>query len=110
MNPHLKTLTDTYEQNNIDAHKMLDWHLCFGIVVSDPDALAMCFFSRFRSPTEACAIHEADTLFVTMFSGDMRKALSQYKDRFGFIAFQREFKGDDRVRVYDIQKFYQKLK
>ena len=110
MNRHLAEIHRIYEQNEIDLHRVLDWHLCFGIVVADPDVVAFCFFSRHESPTVACKIHEADTLFVTMFSGEMEKALSMYQDRFGFIAFQREFQNSPRVRVYDMQKFYSKLK
>lgn len=110
MSPHLEEIARIYESNEIDFHRVLDWHLCFGIVVSDPDVLAFCFFSRHESPTVACKIHEADTLFVTMFCGDMEKALASYQDRFGFIAFQREFNNSPRVRIYDMQKFYSKLK
>jgi hypothetical protein len=49
-------------------------------------------------------------LFVTFTTGAMRGALRKYIQNYDFIAFQRSFKGSDRVRVNDIYKFYSKLK
>jgi hypothetical protein len=109
MNPHFEEIIDLYDKHQIDVQKMLYWHLSFGLVVSDPDCFALCFFCRSSDPTSACQIHESDTLFVTVFTGDMGKALERYKDRFGFVAFQREFNNSPRVRVYDMQKFHSKL-
>jgi hypothetical protein len=40
----------------------------------------------------------------------MRGALRKYIQHYDFIAFQRSFKGSDRVRVHDMYKFYSKLK
>jgi hypothetical protein len=45
-----------------------------------------------------------------MLSGDMQKALEKFTNDFEYIAFQRDFKGSPRVRVYNIQQFKSKLK
>jgi hypothetical protein len=49
-------------------------------------------------------------LFVTFTTGDMRGALRKYIQHHDFIAFQRSFKGSDRIKVHDMYKFYSKLK
>lgn len=110
MNQPLKEVTEIYERDGIDFNQLLHWHLCFGVVVSDADSFALCFFSQADSPEQACEVHHSDTLFVTMHSGDMRKALRKFRDDFEYIAFQRDFKNSPRVRVYNMQKFYSKLK
>jgi len=107
MNPHLEKATEIYDK---DFHKLLYWHLCFGVVVSDADSFAMCFYSQEESPDQACEIHHSNTLFVTMCAGDMRKALRKFRDDFEYIAFRREFKNSPRIRSYDMQQFYSKLK
>lgn len=93
-----------------DFQQLLSWHLCFGIVVSDYDTFALCFYSQEESPEQACEFHHCDTLFVTMCVGDMRKALGKFVNDFQYIAFRREFKNSLRIRSYDIQQFYSKLK
>jgi hypothetical protein len=107
MNLHLAKATAIYDK---DFHKLLYWHLCFGVVVSDADSFAMCFYSQEESPDQACEIHHSNTLFVTMCAGDMRKALRKFRDDFEYIAFRREFKNSPRIRLYDMQQFYSKLK
>jgi len=67
-------------------------------------------YSCLRSSPEVPVLREqSDTLFVTVFAGDMRKALSLYACEYEFIAFQREFKGSKRVRVYPMMEFFKKL-
>ena len=110
MNKHLTTAIATYEQECIDFQQLLTWHLCHGIVVCDMDCFAMGFSVFRENPTQAVNVGNGDTLFVTFSTGDMRGALSKYIQNYDFIAFQRSFKGSDRVRVNDIYKFYSKLK
>jgi hypothetical protein len=93
-----------------DFHKLLYWHLCFGVVISDSECFALCFYSQGETPAQACEVHHSDTLFVTMCVGDMPESLRKFRDDFEYIAFQREFKNSPRVRVYDMQQFYSKLK
>ena len=107
MNNHLEGATEIYGE---DFHKLLYWHLCFGVVVSDADSFAMCFYSQEESAEQACEIHHSNTLFVTICAGDMRKALRKFRDDFEYIAFRREFKNSPRVRIHDMQQFYSKLK
>ena len=110
MNKPLKQVLEIYECDGIDFNQLLYWHLCFGVVVSDADSFALGFFSQADSPEQACEVHHSNTLFVTMHSGDMRKALRKFRDDFEYIAFQREFKNSPSVRVYNMQQFYSKLK
>ena len=107
MNQHFEKAAKTYGK---DFQQLLSWHLCFGIVVSDVDSFCLGFFSQENSPEEACEFHHCDTLFVTMCVGDMRKALGKFLNDFKYIAFRREFKNSPRIRSYDIQQFYSKLK
>ena len=107
MNQHLAKAIEIYGK---DLQQLLAWHLCHGIVVSSHEYLAFGFYSDTEQPEQAVEPHHANTLFVTFSTGDMRKALEQFIDRFDYIAFQRSFKGDNCIRVYNIQKFYSKLK
>jgi len=107
MNLHLAKATAIYGE---DFHKLLYWHLCFGVVVSDADSFALCFYSQEGTPNQACEVHHSNTLFITMCVGDMRKSLRKFLDDFESIAFQRDFKNSPRVRVYNMQQFYSKLK
>jgi hypothetical protein len=110
MNQHLAKAIAIYEQEGIDFQQLLTWHLCHGVVVCDMDCFAMGFSVFRQSPTQAVHVDDGDTLFVTFTTGDMRGALRKYIQHHDFIAFQRSFKGSDRVRVYDMQQFYSKLK
>jgi hypothetical protein len=107
VNQHFEKAAQIYGE---DFQQLLSWHLCFGVVVSDADSFAMCFYSQEESPDQACEIHHSNTLFVTMCAGDMRKALRKFRDDFEYIAFRREFKNSPRIRSYDMQQFYSKLK
>jgi hypothetical protein len=110
MNQHLAKAIAIYEQEGIDFQQLLTWHLCHGVVVCDMDCFAIGFSAFSENPTQAVHVDDGDTLFVTFSTGDMRGALSKYIQNYDFIAFQRSFKGSDRVRVSDIYKFYSKLK
>jgi hypothetical protein len=107
MNQYLAKAIEIYGE---DFHKLLYWHLCFGVVVSDAESFCFGFYSREESSEQACEIHHSNTLFVTMCVGDMRKALRKFRDDFEYIAFRREFKNSPRVRVHNMQQFYSKLK
>ena len=107
MNQHLGKAIEIYGD---DLQQLLAWHLCYGIVVSSDEFLAFGFYSDVERPEQAVEPHHSNTLFVTFSTGNMRKALEQFVEKFDYIAFQRSFKGDNRIGVYDIQKFYSKLK
>jgi hypothetical protein len=110
MNQHLESTIAIYEQEGIDFQQLLTWHLCHGIVVCDMDCFAMGFSVLRENPTQAVHVDAGDALFVTFSTGNMRGALSKYIQNYDLIAFQRSFKGSDRVRVHDMYKFYSKLK
>jgi len=110
MNQHLDKAIAIYEQENIDFQQLLTWHLCHGVVVCDMDCFAMCFSVFRTNPTQAVHVDDGDTLFVTFTTGDMRGALRKYIQSYDFIAFQRSFKGSNRIRVHAMYKFYSKLK
>jgi hypothetical protein len=107
MNKHLEEAVKIYGE---EFHKLLYWHLCFGVVVSDDESFCLGFYSQEESPEKACEIHHSNTLFVTICVGDMRKALRKFSDDFEYIAFRREFKNSPCLRIHDMQKFYSKLK
>ena len=106
----LESTIALYEQECIDFQQLLTWHLCHGIVVCDMDCFAIGFSAFRENPIQAVDVSDGDTLFVTFSTGDMRGALSKYIQNYDFIAFQRSFKGSDRVKVHDMYKFYSKLK
>ena len=110
MNQHLANAIATYEQEGIDFQQLLTWHLCHGIVVCDMDAFALGFSCFRADPTQAVNLDDGDTMFVTFTTGDMRVALQKYVQQYDHIAFQRSFKESNRVRTYDMYKFYSKLK
>ena len=107
MNQNLAKAIEIYDE---DFQQLLAWHMCYGIVVSSDEYLAFGFYSDIVQPQQAVEPHHADTLFVTFSTGSLQKALEPFVDKFNYIAFQRSFKGDDRINAYNIQQFYSKLK
>jgi hypothetical protein len=110
VNRHLAKAISTYEQANINIQPLITWHLCYGIVVCDMDCFALGFSCSKENPLEAIDVSKADTLFITFSTGDMRSAWEKYLQDYEFIAFQRSFKGSDRVRIHNMYQFYSKLK
>ena len=107
MNQHLAKAIKIYRD---DLQQLLAWHLCYGIVVSSDEFFAFGFYCDAEQPEQAVEPHHSNTLFVTFSTGNMRKALWQFIDKFDYIAFQRSFKNDNRINIYNIHKFYSKLK
>ena len=110
MNQHVQNALKTYEQNNINFWKLLEWHLAFGVVLSDCDGFAMCFYCDSQDPRTACLRHHADTIFVTFHCGNMMKFVKPFIEEFQYISFQRSFKSSDKIRIYDMQHFCSKLR
>ena len=110
MNVHLATAHTLYESNNIDIQSLIGWHLCHGIVLSTPKVFALCFYSHSDEPDKAVAFEHSDTLYVTMCCGDMLSGLRPFKDDYEYISFRRDFKGSERIRLLNMEKFYSKLK
>ena len=107
MNQHLEKAIEIYGE---DLQQLLAWHMCHGIVVCDLDCFAIGFESKYSDPTKAVEIGSGDTLFVTFCSGDMYNALSKYTQDYEFIAFNRDFKKEGHLKIYEMYKFYSKLK
>jgi hypothetical protein len=107
VNHHLAKAIEIYGE---ELQQLLAWHLCHGIVVSGDEYLAFGFYSNIEKPEQAVKPCRSNTLFVTFSTGNMHKALKSFIDQFDYIAFQRSFKGDDRIAIYEIKKFYSKLK
>lgn len=110
MNPHFQKALGIYEKRGIDFKKLLGWHLCHGIVVSNPDVFALCHHAQSSSLPHAVEYHLSDTLFVTFCTGNMRYGLRPFVDRYEYIAFQRDFKNSPRRRLVGMREFFSKLK
>jgi hypothetical protein len=109
VNTPLATAINLYEKENYDFHKLLTWHLAHGIVFCDSECFAMGYPCVRDAPETPVLRDQADTLFVTMCAGDMRKGLSQFACEFKFISFQRTFKGSERVRTFPMIQFFKRL-
>ena len=109
MNTPLAKVIEEYSKTSYDYQPLITWHLAHGIVFSDFECFAMGYSCLRSSPETPVLREQSDTLFVTVFAGDMRKGLAQYACEYDFIAFQREFKGSKRVRVYPMMEFFKKL-
>lgn len=107
MNKHLAKAIEIYGE---DLQQLLAWHLCYGIVVCDSDCFAIGFESKRSKPTEAIQLGSGDTLFVTFCTGYMQSGLQKYTQNYEFIAFNRDFKKENDLKLYDMYKFYSKLK
>jgi hypothetical protein len=110
MNPHLAKAIKLYESHCIDIKPILDWHLCNGIVICNPDAFALCFHTVSHALGGAVDYEHSDTLFVTMCCGNTLRSLRPLKDLYRFISFQRGFKNSERFRLLDMERFYSKIK
>lgn len=100
---------EIYSKYGEDFTDALAWHLAYGVVVSLPDCLMLAYFCD-RSDVRQCLdVTQSDCVFVTMCIGDMRQAGKQIVELVPYIAYERELKGDNRIRIKDFRKFYNKL-
>lgn len=109
MNP-IDHAVQLYKTHDADFDYALNWHLSNGVVVSLPDCFMLAFFCDRNDPRNPLPLGKADCVHVTMCVGDMRLAGLQISKLVPCIAYQRQFKGDARMRVTDFHKFYNKLK
>jgi len=110
MNQHLAKAFNDYTSHNINFEHLLDWHLCNGFVLCQPDCFGIGYFSDSHHPTEPAERHHADTLFVTYCVGQMHPVLQLFHGQFDYVAFSRDFKGSPMVRVLDYQKTLNRIK
>lgn len=108
-----KPITDAlrlYESEGVDFAELLKWHLGNGVVVSLPTCFLLAYFCKRGDIQTSVSIQDADCVFITICVGDMREAGRQIVEIVPFIAYQRFFKKDERVRIKDFKKFYEKTK
>jgi len=110
MNKPFEDAFRLYNENNGDLAKVLEWHFANGVVVSSPDCFLLGFFCDRQRPLEPKELSEADCIFVSLCIGDMHQAGMQIVTLVPWIAYQREFKGDNRIRVKNFRNFYHKIK
>ena len=80
-----------------------------GIVVSTPTTFLMGYFCKQDEPYNATGLEDADCVFVVLCVGNPKHALLQLIELVKYVAFVREFRDDNRMRVLDIKKTYQLL-
>lgn len=107
---HVQHAIQLYEKHGGDFGYALQWHLAHGVVVSAPDCFMLGFFCSRDQPWDAIEVGKADCVHVTMCIGNMRVAGMQIVEAMPYIAYQRQFKNDSRLRITNFRKFYNKLK
>lgn len=110
MNPHFAKAIETYETQGLDFQEMLGWHLQHGIVICDAGAFILAYHSNSRDPQAAVLREHADTVFVTFYTGDLRRGLVPYADEYEFLSFSRDFQNSHRCRLLRMDKFRTKPK
>jgi hypothetical protein len=98
-----------YSENNADFAELLKWHLAYGVVVSLPDCFMFGYFCNRNKPMQPKPLEESDCVFITLCVGDMRQAGLQIVELVPWIAYEREFKGDKRIRITNFKKFFNKI-
>jgi hypothetical protein len=108
MNP-INHALQIYNQHNQNFAELLNWHFANGVVISLPDCFLLGFFCDKSNLSECRVLAESDCIFVTMCVGNMREACMQIVELVPWVAYQREFKGDDRIKITNFKKLFNKL-
>lgn len=98
-----------YKQNNQNFAELLEWHLANGVVISLPDCFLLGFFCDKSNLRECRVLDESNCIFVTMCVGDMRQACMQIVEIVPWVAYERQFKGDNCTRITNFKKLFNKL-
>jgi len=109
MNP-IQSVLSIYKEHSIDFNYELEYHLLNGIVFSDDKTFMFAIPCDSDNPEVPVPIDEANCIFISMLSGDMKHAMEIFQDRFDFIAFKRQFKNSNHTRFYSYSQFHKKLK
>jgi hypothetical protein len=103
--------TNLHEQkqqgDNFDA--AVTWMQENGVVISLPTTFLMGYFSTSQEPTKPIAYDDADCVYVVLCVGDPVAALEQLVEMVDYAAYNREFRGDEAVRVVLVEKLYYQL-
>jgi len=87
-----------------DFDRLLNWHLCFGLVVSSRDAFSMGRITNRTNLSSTC--DDGDTLYVSMAVGDLSLLNRLIPVSVKFIAWARWAKrGNMNCGVYDLRRF-----
>jgi hypothetical protein len=105
----IRKAKEIYSKAGGDFHSQLGWHLVHGIVVSLPNCFMFGYFCNRNKPTQPKLLEESDCIFITLCVGDMRQAGLQIVELVPWIAYEREFKGDKRIRITNFKKFFNKI-
>lgn len=105
MNQHLAKAIEIYEKNKLNIKKHILWHMQNGVVLCDNDRFGLYYFTKSNHLDCYCRPEEADTLFVTFYTGDIKKGLQMFIDDFKHVAFSRDFQNSPRKRIYLISDF-----
>ena len=110
MHEPLQKAIRIYEQHNADFSDAIGWHLANGCVVSIPNAFLMGYFCSKDDSSTPLPHADANCLRVTMCVGNMFEATTPLIGLAEWVTYEREIKGDPRVRTVNFIKLYQKLK
>jgi hypothetical protein len=110
MNKHIENAIEQHEKFGIQFGETLNWHLCYGVVHSDSNCLYLCFYSHHSEPKQRVSESIADTVFISYARGNFWNKLDQVKRNCKFVAFERFFKGSNKLSVYDIERLNNKIK
>jgi len=111
MNQNLAKAIAKYEEAGTRFTDIFNWHLCYGAVLCHPDYFAMAYFCDSSDPEQPILpCDKYDCVYFTWGGGCMRSIFEPFLDRVKYVAFQRETKGSEKMRVMDIRKMYSKLK
>jgi hypothetical protein len=109
INEPLRTAKQLYRSNGGDFPGDLDWLLRHGVVISTPQTFLMGYFFRKADPKHPVPLVGSDGVFVVLCAGEPKPAIGQLVDLVSLVGYERAFRGDDRVRILDIKKYYSKL-
>jgi hypothetical protein len=110
MNNPIKTAYEIYNTYQGDITEDIKWHLDNGVVVSSATCFMLGFYCSRFDTTKYVSKCNADCFFITLCVGDMREALQTTYNTVLWVAYNRELKGDKRLRMETFDKFNKKIK
>lgn len=111
LNGPIRSALDLYRKAGVDAAYWIEWHFINGIIMSDNRVFVMGFACNNENPMVTLPLNDlnANCLHVTMLAGSMFYGLLPYADRFDYVCFRRDIKGDARFRTYEMSRMLSKL-
>lgn len=99
-----------YQENSINFNNELEYHLLNGIVLSDNKTFMLAVPCDSENTEMPVPIDNANCIFISMLTGNMKHGLEVLGHKFDSLAFKRQFKNSNHTRLYSYSKFYKKLK